>query len=110
MCIANLKGFVEGFSTYDLLTKRVREYGFVYPFIELFLECFYLGQFSLVFTNWITLVVMTISGIGVVIGLRSNHKVKCACLGTAFNLPLSTISVVENFGMGAMAAYKLIVS
>jgi hypothetical protein len=105
----DLEGFVEGFATYDLITKRTRVYGYVYPFIELFLGLAYLAQFALFFTNWLTLVVMTISGIGVISGIISDHKVKCACLGTAFNIPLSTVSIVENFGMGAMAAYKLIV-
>src|SRR5919108_2926504 len=34
--LIDLKGFTEGYSTYDLLAKRIFVYGYVYPFIELF--------------------------------------------------------------------------
>ena len=34
--LIDLKGFVEGYSTYDLLAKRFASYGYIYPFIELF--------------------------------------------------------------------------
>ena len=47
------------------------------------------------------------SGVGVLKSILSGQKIKCACLGTVLNVPLSTVSVLENFGMGAMAAYKL---
>lgn len=103
----DLKGFVNGFSTYDLLTKRFRIYGYFYPFIELGLGLAYLGQYNLLMINWITLIVMTISGIGVLKSILSGQKVKCACLGTVLNVPLSTVSILENFGMSMMAAYKL---
>lgn len=104
----DLKGFVEGFSTYDLITMRIRGYGYLYPFIEFSLGAAYLAQSNLFIVNVITLVIMLVSGLGVLKSILSGQKVKCACLGTALNVPLSTISVLENFGMGAMAAYKLI--
>lgn len=104
----DLKSFVEGFSTYDLITKRVRGYGYFYPFIEFSLGAAYLAQSNLFVVNVITLVIMLISGLGVLKSILSGQKIKCACLGTALNVPLSTVSVLENFGMGAMAVYKLI--
>jgi hypothetical protein len=67
----------------------------------------YLGQYNLLMINWMTLIVMTISGVGVLKSILSGQKVKCACLGTILNVPLSTISILENFGMSMMAAYKL---
>lgn len=99
----NLEGFVEGFSTYDLVTKLFRSYGYAYPFIEFLLGAAYLSKFGLFFINWITVVVMTVSGIGVLKGILSGQKIKCACLGTVLDVPLSTISILENFGMGVMA-------
>src|SRR3954462_8723438 len=45
----NLEEFVEGFATYDLVTKQVREYGYAYPFIEFFLGAAYLAKFGLFF-------------------------------------------------------------
>ncbi|MBA3813671.1 MAG: hypothetical protein H0X26_04155 [Alphaproteobacteria bacterium] len=103
----DLKGFVDGFSTYDLIAKRVRVYGYAYPFIEFFLGIAYLAKIDPFLINWVTLVVMTVSGIGVLKSVLSGQKIKCACLGTVLNVPLGTISIFENFGMGAMAAYSL---
>jgi hypothetical protein len=104
----DLNGFVDGFSTYDLVTQKFRPYGYVYPFIEFGLGCAYLAQFEIVLTNWVTLIVMIVSGIGVIKSVMAGRDIKCACLGTAFNLPLSTVSIVENLGMGLMAAFKLL--
>ncbi|MBN8511917.1 MAG: hypothetical protein J0L79_02645 [Rickettsiales bacterium] len=105
----DLKGFVEGFATYDLITARIRWYGYFYPFIEFSLGAAYLMQFNIVVVNILTLIVMSASGISVLKSILSGQKIKCACLGSVLNVPLSTVSVLENFGMGAMAAYKLIV-
>lgn len=104
----DLKGFVEGFATYDLISQKFRPYGYIYPFIELFLGLAYLTSFHLLLANAITLIIMIISGLGVLKSVLSGKDIKCACLGTVLNVPLSTVSILENFGMGAMAAYKLI--
>lgn len=104
----DLKGFVDGFSTYDVISMRIRAYGYIYPFIEFFLGLAYLTSFELHFINWITVVVMTVSGIGVLKSILSGQKLKCACLGTVLNVPLSTVSILENFGMGVMAVYMLV--
>lgn len=104
----DLKGFVDGFSTYDLIAKRVRVYGYAYPFMEFFLGIAYLTKFDIFLINWMTVVVMTVSGLGVLKSVLSGQKIKCACLGTVLNVPLGTISIFENFGMGAMAAYAMI--
>lgn len=104
----DLNGFVESFATYDLITKKFKSYGYIYPFIELFLGVAYLISFHLFLVNVITLVVMTISGLGVLKSTLSGQNIKCACLGTVLNVPLSTVSILENFGMSAMAAYNLI--
>lgn len=105
----DLKGFVEGFSSYDLITKRFRIYGYIYPFIEFSLGVAYLAQFNLVLVNGLTVIVMFISGVGVLKSILSGQKINCACLGTVLNVPLSTVSILENFGMGVMAVYKLMV-
>jgi hypothetical protein len=99
----NLDGFADGFSTYDLVTKRFRVYGYIYPFIELLLGLAYLAKFELRIINGITIAVTTISGIGVIRSILSGEKNKCVCLGTVLNVPLSTVSILENFGMGIMA-------
>jgi hypothetical protein len=103
----DLKGFVDGFATYDLVTKKFRLYGYIYPFIEFFLGLAYFTKPDLFLLNLVTVVVMMVSGIGVLQSVLSGQKIKCACLGTVLNVPLSTVSILENFGMGAMAAFLL---
>jgi len=104
----DLPGFVKGFATYDLITKRYSLYGYLYPFIEFSLGLSYLAGWHLVVLNSITVVLMAISGAGVLQSVLAGRKIKCACLGTMLNVPLSTVSILENFGMGSMAAYSLI--
>jgi len=105
----DLTGFVEGYATYDLITKKFKLYGYLYPFIEAALGVSYLAGFAPYLVNSITLMVMLVSAIGVLQAVLSGKKFKCACLGTSLNVPLSTVSILENFGMGLMAAYKLII-
>ena len=104
----DLKGFAQGYLTYDLLAKRFPAYGYIYPFIELGLGLAYAGQVSLVVTSWVALVVMTFSGIGVMLKVLRKEKFKCVCLGTVIDLPLTTVTIVEDFGMALMALFMLI--
>jgi len=105
--LMDLKGFAEGYATYDLLAKRVHAYGFVYPFLELALGLAYLTRYNLVMTNKLTLVLMTFSGIGVLIAVLKKQKFQCACLGTFIKVPLTTVTIIEDFGMAIMAGGML---
>lgn len=104
----DLKGFVEGFSTYDLLTQKYRPYGYLYPFLEFSLGIAYLTEYQLDIINGLTVLLMTMSGVGIVKSVFSGQKIKCVCLGTTLNVPLSTVSILENFGMGAMALMMIV--
>ena len=93
----DLKGFVDGFVTYDLVTKQIRAYGYAYPFIELLLGLGYLAKYDLFIINMVTVIIMFISSIGVIKSIMSGQKIKCACLGTVLNVPLSTVSILQGF-------------
>lgn len=103
----DLRGFVDGFSTYDFVAKRFKYYAYAYPFIELLLGLSYIGEHNLYVVNLLTAIIMIVSGISIVKEVMSGRKIKCACLGTALNVPLSTVSIIENFTMGLMAIYQL---
>lgn len=106
--LINLKGFADGFAMYDLIAKRSRTYALAFPFIELGLGLMYLAAFLPVITNFLTLIVMLVSGAGVFKAVVTGDKnLQCACLGTSLNVPLSTVSVIENFGMASMAILML---
>lgn len=101
--LLDLKGFAESYSTYDIIAKRWQGWGYLYAFIELVLGLAYLLEFNLQITNIITLVVMSISIIGVLQSVLNKRKIRCACLGAVFNLPMSTITVIEDGLMIAMS-------
>jgi copper chaperone CopZ len=104
----DLAGFASSYSMYDLLAKRVPAYGFIYPFIELGLGMAYLLAYRPMLVNTITLIVMAFSSIGVIIAVMNKQKIKCACLGAGFNLPMTTVTIIEDLLMAAMAAWMLI--
>ncbi|QDT16632.1 heavy-metal-associated domain-containing protein [Alienimonas californiensis] len=106
--LLDLRGFADNYGSYDVVARRVPAYGYVYPFIELALGAAYVTGFQPAATNFATLVVMSVSSVGVIQSLLNKRKIRCACLGTVFNLPMSTVTLVEDGLMVAMAAFALI--
>jgi len=104
----DLKGFAESYSMYDIVAKKVIAWGYVYAFIELGLGIAYATNFQPLVTNIVTLVVMTISIIGVLQSVLNKRKIQCACLGAVFNLPMSTVTIIEDALMIAMSGIMLI--
>ncbi len=105
--LLTLKGFAESYAMYDVLAKKWNGWGYVYPFVELGLGLAFLTGFHPVLTNSITLVVMSISIIGVLQSVLNKRKIKCACLGAVFNLPMSTVTIIEDALMIAMSGLML---
>ncbi len=103
----DLRAFADSYSMYDLLAKRVRTYGFVYPFIELAMGIAYLTHFAPNSTYIATIVVMGFSSLGVIQSVLDKKKIKCACLGAVFNLPMTTVTIIEDLLMVAMAVLML---
>ena len=104
----DLNGFAESYSMYDVVAQKVKSWGFIYAFVELALGIAYATSFQPLFTNIITLVVMSISIIGVLQSVLNKRKIQCACLGAVFNLPMSTVTIIEDALMIAMSAIMLI--
>jgi len=77
----DLKGFAEGYATYDLLAQRFYFYGYIYPFIELSLGILYLTKWELMFTNIVTIVVMGFSSLGVINSLRKKTTISMRLFG-----------------------------
>lgn len=106
--LLNLKGFAESYSMYDVIAKKWSGWGYVYAFVELALGIAFLTGFNPIFTNSITFVVMSVSIIGVLQSVFNKRKIKCACLGDVFNLPMSTITIIEDALMIGMSAVMLL--
>jgi hypothetical protein len=104
------RDFAKGFQIYDLVAKKFSAYAYLYPFIELGLGLSYLSFAYPQITYLLTVLIMAIGAIGVIRALRKGLNVRCACMGTILDVPLSTVTLSEDIGMGIMACWMLIAS
>lgn len=103
----DLRGFASGFARYDLVAAAWKPWGYLYPFVELALGIAYVTRFWPTPTHVVTLVVMCVGAAGVIRSLLRKDQIKCACLGTVIDLPLGTVTLIEDLGMALMAAGML---
>ena len=104
----NLKSFAESYAMYDIVAKKFSAWGYIYAFIELGLGLSFALNVSPLTVNWITLIVMVVSILGVLESVLNKKKIQCACLGAVFNLPMSTVTIVEDAIMIVMSAAMLV--
>jgi len=106
--LLDLKGFPATFQMYDPLAKVFPPYAWAYPFIETTLGLCFLLRFQIPIALIATIVILGITTIGVSKTLLSKQQIKCACLGTALNLPMTKATFIENAIMLVMAVWMLI--
>ena len=107
--LLNIRGFSSSYKMYDVVAQNWKPWGTIYPFVELALGIAYLINIYPTITNLITVVVLGVSSIGVLKSNLDKRKIKCACLGDVFNLPMSKVTIVEDVTMVLMAAIMLII-
>ena len=91
------------FRMYDPLAKQAPIYGYIYPFIEVLLGIMFLTRFQVNIALILTVIVLGITTIGVTQTLINKKSIKCACLGTTLNLPMTEATLIENALMIIMA-------
>lgn len=106
--LLDLRGFADAYRSYDLVARALPAWGALYPFVELALGVLYILNLSPGAVNATTLVLMLVGSVGVLKALLDKRAIRCACLGTALNLPMTTVTLVEDLGMAAMAAAMLL--
>lgn len=104
----DLKGFPDSFAMYDPIAKRIKAYGWLYPFIEVALGLMFLFRFEVFYALIGTLVVLGVTSVGVTQTLLNKKKIQCACLGTALRLPMTQATFIENSVMIVMAIFMLV--
>lgn len=105
--IINLSLFANSFSMYDIIAKRIKIYGYIFPFIELGLGILFALGLFLKFANIVTAIISSIILLGVGKQLLNKNKIECACLGNVIKMPLSTATLIENGIMLAMSIVML---
>ena len=106
--LLNLKGFALSYQMYDVVAGKWSGWGYAYPFVELGLGLAYLSGFNPLITNSIALVVMSVSIVGVLRSVLNRQRIQCACLGDVFNLPMSTVTIIEDGMMILMSGWMLL--
>lgn len=106
--LLDIPAFAASYSSYDIIAKRWFRYGYVYPFLELGLGILFLFPNVEFTANLLTLLIMGVSIIGVMQSVFAKREIKCACLGAVFELPMSTITIIEDALMIAMAGVSII--
>jgi copper chaperone CopZ len=106
--LLDVPAFAGSYVQYDIIAKYVPAWGYAYPFIELAVGFGFLFWWDMYLLSWIALVLSVIGMVGALQVIQRKQVVQCACLGTVFKLPMSVVTVVENLGMAAMAAWMLL--
>jgi hypothetical protein len=106
--LIHLSSFVEAYRIYDSIAQKNTCYAYAYPFIEFFLGIAFITRLYPIATNFITLILMLISSIGVIIELYKKKQITCACIYTVFKLPMTYVTLMENCVMSVMALIALI--
>lgn len=107
--LLNVSKFADAFATYDIIARHSRAYALAYPWIEVALGLMFVTGTLLPVANVLTAAVMGTGLIGVIAAVRKRQVIQCACLGTAFNLPMSSVTIIENSVMIAMALGMLVI-
>ena len=105
--LLNLDGFADSYAMYDVVARKFKAWGYIYALIELGLGIAYAANLNPVITNLVTIVVMSVSIVGVLQSVLNKKTIQCACLGAVFNLPMSTVTIIEDGLMIAMSGVML---
>jgi len=103
----DLKSFANSYAMYDVVAKKLPVWGYIYAFLELALGLGFALNFEPLFINAFTAVLMFVSLLGVLQSVLNKKKIQCACLGAVFNLPMSTVTIIEDGLMIAMSIAML---
>ena len=105
--LLNLNGFQNSFKKYDLIGKQFNLYCWIYPFIEIIIGIFLIIRLHIYTCLIITIIILISTSIGVIKSLRKNENIKCACLGSVLELPMTEATLIENFTMIVMSLIML---
>lgn len=100
--------FAEGFRMYDTFAQRWPVYAYAYPLFELVLGLAYLSFFLPVITYAATIAVLGIGGYGALTARRRGVDPNAPSMGTALEVPLTTLTWMEDAVLVIIAALMLL--
>jgi len=104
----DLKGFANGYASYDIVAKKFHSYGYIYPFLELGFGFSYMIFPENIYLNIVVFLVMLISTIGIIKAKLTKQKFYCVCIGTLLKVPLGSLAIIEGVSMVLMSLLMII--
>ena len=104
--IMDINSFVKEFTKYDILSKKIPSYSYIFPLLELYLGLNLLLEKPELHHSILLIIIGTISIISIIYTKyikKESHT--CACVGGKKNMPLGIFSLIENLGMVIMGFY-----
>lgn len=101
--LISLKKSAKMLQAYDPIASRVPVYGYIFPFIQLLLGAAYFTWVVPAVVNLVALAFLLVNTTGVYKVIESKKVVRCGCLGTTLNVPVSKVTLWENLIMVGMA-------
>jgi glutaredoxin len=109
--LMDLDSFTESFQKYDLVTKRFKSYGKIYPFLELAIGLGFLSGIVPLATGIAATTVGVLGSISVFKAVYIDKMaLNCACVGGNSKAPLGIVSMTENLMMAIMGAILIFMS
>lgn len=106
--LLDLNGFISSFRLYDPIAIKISFYSKIYPFLELFLGIMFLLRLNVEPILYITIFILSTTTLGVLNALYRKKEIQCGCLGTVFQLPMTEVTLIENFIMIFMSIFMII--
>jgi glutaredoxin len=109
--LMDLDSFTESFQKYDLVTKRFKPYGKIYPFLELAIGLGFLSGIAPLLTGIASTTVGILGSISVLKAVYIDKMaLNCACVGGNSKAPLGVVSMTENLMMAIVGAILIFTS
>lgn len=106
--LQDVESFATMFLGYDLLAQRWLRYGYLYPFLEWSAGALMAAGVLEALSIPIAAFIGSVGAVSVIYAVYvQKREIKCACVGGASRVPLGFVSLTENLGMVAMAAWML---
>ncbi len=107
--LMDIQSFAESFEKYDIVTKRFKLYGKIYPFAELLIG---LGFLSHAFPLLIGIAAALVGIAGAISVFKAVYidkmALNCACVGGNSKAPLGVVSFAENGIMAIMGLFVVV--
>jgi glutaredoxin len=109
--LMDLDSFTDSFEKYDLITKRFKPYGKIYPFLELAIGLGFLSGIAPLATGIASATVGILGSISVFKAVYIDKMaLNCACVGGNSKAPLGVVSMTENLMMAIMGTILIFTS